>query len=83
MRDMFTKSMARNIYYGGSVFFILLFLALTFQTHRAWPERSKPENITPDVVKGKQRGFSGSFEHMNRTASRQRPQTITVVDWLK
>ena len=54
MREMFTKSMARNIYYGGSVFFILLFLALTFQTHRAWPERSKPENITPAVVKGKQ-----------------------------
>ena len=54
MRETFTKSMARNIYYGGSVFFILLFLALTFQTHQAWPELSKPENITPAVVRGKQ-----------------------------
>ena len=32
MSDVFTKSMARNIFYGGSVFFILLFLALTFDT---------------------------------------------------
>jgi len=53
MHKAFTKSMARNIYYGGSVFFILLFLALTFQTHQAWPERVRPENITPAVAKGK------------------------------
>ena len=53
MREAFTKSMARNIYYGGSVFFILLFLALTFQTHQAWPERVKPQNITPAVARGK------------------------------
>jgi nitric oxide reductase subunit C len=53
MREVFTTSMARNIYYGGSVFFILLFLALTFQTHRAWPELVQPQNITPAVVRGK------------------------------
>lgn len=53
MREFFTKSMARNIYYGGSVFFILLFAALTFQTHQAWPERTKPENITAAVEHGK------------------------------
>lgn len=53
MREAFTKSMARNIYYGGSVFFILLFAALTFQTHRAWPELTQPENISPEVVQGK------------------------------
>ena len=28
MSEVFTKSMARNIYYGGSVFFALLFLAI-------------------------------------------------------
>ncbi|MBT3488411.1 MAG: cytochrome c, partial [Gammaproteobacteria bacterium] len=28
MDEMFTKSMARNIFYGGSLFFFLLFLAL-------------------------------------------------------
>ena len=53
MREAFTKSMARNIYYGGSVFFILLFLALTFQTHQAWPERVKPQAITAEVAEGK------------------------------
>ena len=28
MSETFTKGMARNIYYGGSLFFILVFLAL-------------------------------------------------------
>ncbi|MFV0370724.1 MAG: cytochrome c, partial [Azonexus sp.] len=28
MSGIFTKSMARNIFYGGTVFFFLLFLAL-------------------------------------------------------
>ncbi|RKZ84377.1 MAG: cytochrome c, partial [Candidatus Parabeggiatoa sp. nov. 3] len=35
MSEIFTKAMARNIYYGGSAFFILLFLALTFDTTMA------------------------------------------------
>ncbi len=53
MSEMFTKSMARNIYYGGSIFFILLFLALTFDTSTALPERDHRENITEQVVLGK------------------------------
>jgi nitric oxide reductase subunit C len=53
MQEIFTKSMARNIYYGGSVFFILLFLALTFDTHSAWPERDNHENLTEKVAAGK------------------------------
>ncbi|QEP41913.1 cytochrome c [Ectothiorhodospiraceae bacterium BW-2] len=53
MQEFFTKSMARNIYYGGSLFFILLFLALTFDTHRAWPERDNRENLTEQVAFGK------------------------------
>ncbi len=53
MHEIFTKSMARNIYYGGSLFFILLFLALTFDTHRAWPERDNHEAITEQVADGK------------------------------
>ena len=53
MSEVFTKSMARNIYYGGSVFFFLLFLALTFDTSSALPERDHRENITPEVVLGK------------------------------
>jgi len=51
--DSFTKSMARNIYLGGSVFFILLFLVLTFDTVRALPKRDHRENITPQVALGK------------------------------
>ncbi len=53
MSGTFTKSMARNIFYGGSAFFILLFLALTFDTTRAMPERDNRENLTPQVVLGK------------------------------
>jgi nitric oxide reductase subunit C len=53
MGEIFTKSMARNIYYGGSTFFILLFLALTFDTTIALPERDHRENITEQVAHGK------------------------------
>ena len=53
MSGTFTKSMARNIFYGGSVFFILLFLVLTFDTHKAWPERDNRGALTPQVALGK------------------------------
>ncbi len=53
MSGTFTKSMARNIFYGGSVFFFLLFLVLTFDTTQALPERDNREAITPVVAKGK------------------------------
>ena len=41
MSQTFTKSMARNIFYGGAVFFFLLFLTLTFDTHQALPKRDQ------------------------------------------
>ncbi len=53
MSGTFTKSMARNIFYGGSVFFFLLFLVLTFDTTQALPERDNREAITPVVANGK------------------------------
>jgi nitric oxide reductase subunit C len=53
MSGTFTKSMARNIFYGGSVFFFLLFLVLTFDTTQALPERDNRGAITPVVVRGK------------------------------
>lgn len=53
MSETFTKSMARNIFYGGSVFFFLLFLALTFDTESALPDRDNRENITEQVALGK------------------------------
>lgn len=53
MSETFTKSMARNIFYGGAVFFFLLFLGLTFDTVQTLPKRDHRENITASVVRGK------------------------------
>ncbi len=53
MSEKFNKRVARNIYFGGSVFFVLLFLGLTFDTTRALPERDNRENITEAVAHGK------------------------------
>jgi nitric oxide reductase subunit C len=53
MKDIFTKSVARNIYYGGSVFFILLFLVLTFDTHQRLPQRDNREALTEKTAHGK------------------------------
>ncbi len=54
MPDKFSKSAARNIYYGGSIFFILLFLALTFQTVNALPKRDNRDQLTEAVARGKE-----------------------------
>ena len=53
MSETFTKAMARNIFYGGSLFFFLLLLALTFDTMGSLPKRDHRENITPAVAAGK------------------------------
>ena len=53
MSGIFTKSMARNIFYGGTVFFFLLFLALTFDTERELPSRDNRENLTAEAAAGK------------------------------
>ena len=53
MSTRFTKNTARNVFYGGSMFFVLLFLALTFDTSRALPERDNRDVITPEVALGK------------------------------
>ena len=53
MSAFFTKSMARNIFYGGTLFTLLLFLALTFHTTWRLPERDHRENLTAEVVRGK------------------------------
>src|SRR5574343_672629 len=53
MSGAFTKSMARNIFYGGTVFFFLLFLALSFDTHQQLPKRDMRQNITPSIAAGK------------------------------
>ncbi len=53
MSGTFTTSMARNVFYGGTVFFFLLFLALTFDTTSTLPTRDNRANLTPAVVDGK------------------------------
>ncbi len=53
MSQTFTKSMARNIFYGGSLFFFLLFIALSVDTSEAIPKQNAKAIITPQVAMGK------------------------------
>ncbi len=53
MSSSFTKSTARNIFYGGSVFFFLFFIGLTFDTMTALPKRDNRANLTDAVKHGK------------------------------
>ena len=53
MSAIFTKSMARNVFFGGGVFFFLLFLALTFDSMKVLPTRDNSQNITAGVEHGK------------------------------
>ncbi len=49
----FTSQAARNIFYGGTVFFVLLFAVLIFDTEQRIPQRSNASEITPAVARGK------------------------------
>jgi len=49
----FTSQTARNIFYGGTAFFVLLFAALVFNTEQRIPQRSNAAEITPAVLRGK------------------------------
>lgn len=49
----FTKQTARNIFWGGAVFFALLFAAIVFHTEQRIPQRSHEERLTPAVERGK------------------------------
>ncbi len=49
----FTKQAARNIFYGGTVFFVLLFIALVTDSTGHIPKRSNQAALTPAVERGK------------------------------
>lgn len=53
MSPGFTSQTARNIFYGGTVFFVLLFAVLIFNTEQRIPQRSNAGEITPAVLRGK------------------------------
>ncbi|WP_373028483.1 cytochrome c [Sulfurovum sp.] len=53
MSERITKNMARNIYFGGSVFAILVFAGLTVDTVGQVPKLSNAQNITESVAHGK------------------------------
>ena len=57
MAQAFTKTMARNIFYGGTAFFFLLFLALTFDSVGQLPSRDNRAALEgpagEQIIKGK------------------------------
>ncbi len=54
MWETFTKAQARNIFYGGSLFFLLIFLALTAHSHWYMVNRSTDSAALSDsVARGK------------------------------
>ena len=53
MREVMTKSMARNIFYGGSLFFILIFLALSAHSHLYILRSENTAKLDESVVRGK------------------------------
>ena len=54
MREVMTKSMARNIFFGGSLFFFIIFVGLTAHTHNYMVTTStNSETLTESVIAGK------------------------------
>lgn len=53
MSERITKNMARNIYFGGSLFAILVFAGLSVDTVQKIPKLSHSDKITESVASGK------------------------------
>jgi len=50
MSDRFTKAAARNVFYGGSIFFFAVFIGLTAHTHYYIRTTSTDEKTLTDAV---------------------------------
>ncbi len=54
MAERLTKSATRNIFYGGSAFFLVVFVALTVHSHVYMTRTSAPDSaMTEGVIRGK------------------------------
>ena len=54
MREVMTKSMARNVFYGGSLFFIVIFVGLSIHSHSYIVNVSTDKaGLTESVARGK------------------------------
>ncbi len=54
MAEVMTKTMARNVFYGGTLFFLVIFLIMSFQSVRyIVNESTNAETLTEGVASGK------------------------------
>ena len=54
MGTAFSASAARNIFFGGTIFFFLLFIALTYNTQQQLPQRDQRAQLAnPQIAAGK------------------------------
>ena len=54
MAEFLTKSRARNIFYGGSIFFVVVFVAMTVHSHKYVVETSTAGmELSEAVIHGK------------------------------
>ena len=54
MAEILTKSRARNIFYGGSIFFVVIFVAMTVHSHKYVVETSTAGMaLSDEVIHGK------------------------------
>ena len=54
MAEILTKSRARNIFYGGSIFFVVVFVAMTVHSHRYVVQTSTAGMpLSEEVARGK------------------------------
>ncbi len=53
MQQVFTKAMARNIFLGGAVFFLVIYIILSLDTWRQIPERDHARDMSSAAQHGK------------------------------